>query len=129
LRKLFQEADIFVLTSVKATDGDMEGQGLVLQEAQAVGLPVLSTLHNGIPEGVIDGKSGFLVPERDVDALTERLQYLIEHPELWPEMGRCGRKFVEVKYDIKMLNSKLVRIYDALLTDNTALLDELRGLQ
>jgi hypothetical protein len=44
-------------------------------------------------------------------------------------MGRCGRKFVEVKYDIKMLNSKLVRIYDALLTDNTALLDELRGLQ
>ena len=129
LRKLFQEAHIFVLTSVKATDGDMEGQGLVLQEAQAVGLPVLSTLHNGIPEGVLDGKSGFLVPERDVDALTERLQYLIEHHELWPEMGTCGRKFVEKKYDIKMLNSRLVRIYDALLTDNEALLDELRGLQ
>ncbi|HEX9665143.1 MAG TPA: glycosyltransferase [Thermodesulfobacteriota bacterium] len=129
LRKLFQDAHIFILSSVKSTDGDMEGQGLVLQEAQAVGIPVLSTLHNGIPEGVIDGKSGFLVPERDVDALTDRLQYLVEHRELWPEMGRCGRKLVEEKYDIKMLNSKLVRIYDALLTENTALLEELRELQ
>ena len=129
LRELFKEAHIFILSSITASDGDMEGQGLVLQEAQAVGLPVLSTHHNGIPEGVLDGKSGFLVRERDVDALSERLQYLIEHSELWPEMGRCGRKFVEEKYDIEILNSKLVSIYNALLTDNMALLDELRGFQ
>ena len=43
-----------------------------MQEAQAVGLPVVSTLHNGIPDGVLDGKTGFLVPEKDVDALAER---------------------------------------------------------
>jgi colanic acid/amylovoran biosynthesis glycosyltransferase len=87
---------------------------------------VISSYHSGIPEVIIDGKSGFLVPERDVDALADRLQYLVEHPELWPEMGRCGRKLVEEKYDIKKLNSQLVQIYNALLTDNTALLDELR---
>ena len=69
VRRLYQDTHIFILSSVTASDGDMEGQGLVLQEAQAMGLPVLSTLHNGIPDGVLDGKSGFLVPEKDVDAL------------------------------------------------------------
>jgi len=93
--EFYKESDIFLLSSVTANSGDEEGQGLVLQEAQAIGLPVVSTLHNGIPEGVLNGQTGFLVPERDVDALTERLIYLIEHPELWPQMGMAGRKFVE----------------------------------
>jgi len=125
LKSLLQEAHIFILTSVTAGDGDMEGQGLVLQEAQAVGLPVLSTLHNGIPEGVIDGKSGFLVPERDVDALVKKLEYLIEHPELWPEMGRYGRKFVEERYDIQKLNQRLVKIYEAILTDDGNMIESI----
>lgn len=113
--KLYQEAHIFVLPSVTSSEGDREGQALVLQEAQATGLPVVSTLHNGIPEGVLDGKSAFLVPERDVDALAERLEFLIEHPEKWAEMGRYGRKFVEEKYDINKLNQQLVNIYQNLI--------------
>lgn len=112
---LYQQAHIFVLPSVTASNGDREGQALVLQEAQAMGLPVVSTLHNGIPEGVLDGKSGFLVPEKDVDALADKLEYLIEHPELWPEMGRYGRKFVEERYYIKKLNQQLVEIYQNLI--------------
>lgn len=88
---------------------------MVLAETQFIGLPVISTLHNGIPEGVLDGKSGFLVPELNVEALAERLHYLIEHPEVWPEMGRCGRDFVEKHYDIKKLNQQLVKIYQNLL--------------
>jgi len=115
---LYQQAHIFILPSVTASNGDREGQALVLQEAQATGLPVVSTLHNGIPEGVLDGKSGFLVPERDVDALAEKLEYLIEHPEIWPKMGRYGRKFVEEHYDIKKLNKRLIEIYQNLLVDN-----------
>ena len=100
-----------MLASVTASDGDMEGQGLVLQEAQAVGLPVVSTLHNGIPDGVLNGVSGYLVPEGDAHALAERVEYLIEHPGVWPEMGRCGREFVEKNYNIQMLNNKLIEIY------------------
>ena len=115
IKDLYQEAHIFVLASVTAQSGDREGQALVLQEAQAAGLPVIATLHNGIPEGVLNGKSGFLVPERDVDALAERLEYLIEHPEIWPEMGRAGRKFVEEHYNIDKLNDRLVEIYKKLL--------------
>jgi len=117
IRNLYLDAHIFVLSSVTASDGDKEGQGLVIQEAQASGLPVISTLHNGIPEGVLDGKSGFLVPERDVDALAERLVHLIEHPEIWPKMGRAGRAYVEANYDIDKLNDRLVEIYTRFLND------------
>ena len=81
-------------------------------------MPAISTLHNGIPEGLLVGKSGFLVPEKDSNAIAEKLIYLIEHPEIWPQMGRCGRKFVEVKYDIKILNNQLVDIYKKLLYVN-----------
>ncbi len=116
IRQLYADAHIFVLSSVTASNGDKEGQGLVIQEAQASGLPVISTLHNGIPEGILDGKSGFLVPERDVDALAEKLIYLIEHPEIWPEMGRAGRAYVEANYDINKLNDRLVEIYKEVLS-------------
>jgi colanic acid/amylovoran biosynthesis glycosyltransferase len=114
--KLMEESHIFILSSVTAKNGDIEEQGVVLQEAQAMGLPVLSTFHDGIPEGVIDGKAGFLVPERDVDALAEKLLYLIEHPEQWPEMGYFGRQFVEENYDLKKINQKMVKIYQELLS-------------
>jgi len=80
-----------------------------------MGLPVISTYHSGIPEVVIDGKSGFLVPEKDVDALAEKMEFLVEHPELWSEMGRYGKEFVEKNYDIKKLNRRLVEIYQSLI--------------
>ena len=79
-----------------------------------MGLPVLSTYHSGIPEVIVDGKSGFLVPEKDVDALAERMEYLIERPQLWSEMGRYGRKHIEKNYNIDQLNSQLVEIYQKL---------------
>ena len=113
--QMYAKSDIFLLPSVTAATGDMEGQGLVLQEAQAVGLPVLSTLHNGIPDGVLDGKTGFLVPEKDVDALVERLEFLIHNPQERITMGASGRKFVEDRYDIEELNAELMEIYRELL--------------
>lgn len=127
VRDFYAAAHMFILPSVTASNGDMEGQGLVLQEAQAMGLPVVSTWHNGIPEGVLDGVSGFLVPERDVHALAEKLFYLIEHPELWPAMGRAGRKFVEQRYDIKQLNKELVELYRAVIAKDRAKVAFARG--
>ena len=115
VRGIYQKSHIFMLPSVTAPNGDMEGQALVLQEAQAIGLPVISTLHNGIPDGVLDGQSGFLVPERDVDSLAEKLLYLIKHPETWHQMGTVGRKFIEKKYDLNMLNDRLVELYRSCL--------------
>ncbi|MCP4708158.1 MAG: colanic acid biosynthesis glycosyltransferase WcaL, partial [Planctomycetes bacterium] len=110
---LYHQDHIFLLPSVTAETGDMEGQGLVLQEAQATGLPVITTWHNGIPDGVLDGQSGFLVPERDSVAIAEKIRYLIENPQTWQKMGCTGRDFMEKNYDINVLNRKLVDIYQS----------------
>lgn len=115
VKKVYDSSHLFLLSSVTASNGDMEGQGLVLQEAQCMGLPVISTLHNGIPEGVIDGQSGFLVPEKDVDALSEKLAYLALNPELWQSMGKAGHDFVKNRYNIQKLNNQLVSLYERLL--------------
>lgn len=116
--KLYQQTHIFVLPSVTANNGDQEGIPVVLMEAQASGLPIISTFHTGIPEVVVDGKSGFLVPERDVNALAKKLEYLIEHPELWSDMGRYGRKIIGECYNVKKLNQELIKIYNSLLSDD-----------
>jgi colanic acid/amylovoran biosynthesis glycosyltransferase len=115
--ELYSNCHIFVLPSVTSADQDREGQALVLQEAQATGMPVVSTRHNGIPEGVLDGVSAFLVPERDHRRLAEKIEYLIERPSSWPVMGEAGRKFVEGKYDIRKLNCELVSIYEQMLRE------------
>jgi len=115
IQKLYQQSHLFILASLTAKSGDQEGQGLVLQEAQASGLPVIATKHNGFPEGILEGKSGFLVPEGDVKALAEKLEYLITHPQIWLKIGRAGRKFVEKQYDSDRLNKQLVKIYQKLL--------------
>lgn len=109
---LLNEAHIFCLSSVMASDGDTEGMPVVLREAQAAGLPTVTTDHAGNPEALLDGESGFVVPERDGDALAERLAYLIDNPETWPEMGRKGRAFVEDHFDVRKLNRRLVSIYE-----------------
>lgn len=110
-----RDAHVLIAPSVTAPNGDQEGIPNTVKEGMAVGLPILSTLHSGIPELVEDGVSGFLVPEHDVDALTERLIYLLDNPERWAEMGRAGRTKIESEYDIEVLNDKLVILYQQLL--------------
>lgn len=109
------EAHVLVAPSVTAASGDQEGIPNVLKEAMATGIPVVSTLHSGIPELVEDGVSGFLVEERNAPALEKRLAHLMDHPELWESMGRAGRERVEAEYDSVLLNRKLEGFYRGLL--------------
>ena len=113
--ELMQHEDIMLAPSITSSEGDQEGIPVSLMEALAMGLPVVSTQHSGIPELVQNGKFGFLVPERDADALADKLEYLIEHPELRREMGQLGRQYVQENYDIDKLNDRLVCIYQKLL--------------
>ena len=108
---LYSGATVFCLPSVTAASGDMEGQGLVLQEAQACGIPVVSTLHNGIPDGVLDGISGFLVPEKDPRSLADRIASILSDPALGARMGSAGREFALSKYDIAGLTARLLGFY------------------
>jgi len=107
--KMLQESHIFLLPSIA------EALPVVLMESQAVGLPVIATAVGSVDQIVLNKKSGFIVPPRDVDALADKLKYLIEHPERWSEMGRIGRKYVEENFDINKLNNQLVKIYQQLL--------------
>ncbi|MEA5579248.1 glycosyltransferase [Anabaena sp. UHCC 0451] len=112
---ILNQSHLFIATSITAKDGDQEGPINTLKEAMAMGLPVISTWHGGIPELVEDGVSGFLVNERDSEAIAQRLLYLIEHPETWTQMGQAGRRRVEEKYNMELLNDELVKIYQHLL--------------
>lgn len=104
---MLDRAMIFVLPSVTASDGDMEGIPVALMEAMAMGMPVISTRHSGIPELVEDQVSGFLVNERDLDGLSRAIETILCEPERWNAMGRAGRQRVEREFDHAKLMSEL----------------------
>lgn len=110
---LLAEADVMLVPSVVARDHDREGSPIVIREASASEVPVLSTYHAGIPEVVADGETGFLVPERNVPALTDRLITLLDDPALRRRMGRAGRAKMEREYDLFQQVAELERHYDA----------------
>jgi colanic acid/amylovoran biosynthesis glycosyltransferase len=111
--QLMSETHLFLLPSVTASDGNKEGTPTVLLEAQATGLPVVSTTHAGIPEIVADGDAGLLVPERDADALADALSELIQSPDRWPEMGRAGREYVATTHSIPAVIERLIEVYES----------------
>lgn len=71
-----RNTDVFLLPSVTSADGDMEGIPVSLMEAMAAGVLVVATRHSGIPELVVDGETGFLVPERDPVAIAELFRHI-----------------------------------------------------
>jgi colanic acid/amylovoran biosynthesis glycosyltransferase len=109
--EILRKAHILLAPSITASDGDQEGIPVVLMEGMAMGLPVVSTQHSGIPELIQDGVSGLLAPEGDVQGLMERLDHLIGHPENWPGMVRAAREKAEKDCDIGKLNDRLVDIF------------------
>lgn len=115
VKTYYRDSDVFMLPSVTAPNGDTEGQGLVLQEAQAIGLPVVATLHNGFPDSIMDGQSGFLVPEKDPQALFEKLRQLAEDEPLCNKMGKVGRQFVEKNFDSQEVGQQLNALYNQLI--------------
>jgi len=108
------KADIFILPSYKTADGNQEGTPYTLFEAQGIGLPVISTFHSGIPEIVQDGETGFLVKEKDIKGIEEKLSLLIENPALRREMGEKGREFMK-NFSLKKRIEKLEAIYKSLI--------------
>jgi colanic acid/amylovoran biosynthesis glycosyltransferase len=110
VRTAMRRSDVFVAPSVVAEDGDMEGVPVSIMEAMACGLPVVSTLHSGIPELVRDRITGYLVPERDAAALAQALVRLVDEPRLRRKLGMAGRGVVERGYDLDRLNDRLVEL-------------------
>ena len=86
---------VYAQHSVTAPSGDQEGFAISLAEAAAHELPVVSTLHNGIPENVLDRETGYLVNEFDYEAMGEKIIELLKNPELAEAMGKAGRIHIE----------------------------------
>ena len=99
-----QESDIYLLPSL------MEQAGYVLLEAQAAGLPVVATRVGGVPEMVREGKSALLVEAGDVQGTIDALQRLVDHPNMWPGMGRAGRRHVEWRHSVDRLTVQLEEV-------------------
>jgi glycosyltransferase involved in cell wall biosynthesis len=108
---LMRKAAMLVLPSVTAPSGDSEGLGMVLLEASARGVPLIGTSHGGIPEAIEDAKTGYLVPEHDVNLLGDRIAGLLSDDRLRHHMGREARMLVESRFDIRKQTLLLESFY------------------
>ncbi|MEH7383774.1 glycosyltransferase, partial [Bacillus sp. JJ1533] len=106
---------IFCLASVTGQDGNMEGLPVSILEAQAMGLPVVSTRHSGIPEGVDEGRSALLAEEGNPSDLAQKIMEMMSEPERWPHFGLAGREWVGKYFDGDKQAEELKNIYDRLL--------------
>lgn len=95
------KARCFVQHSIEAQNGDCEGTPNVVLEAGACGVPVVSTTHAGIPDVVIDGDTGFLVPEFDIQAMADRMACLARSPDRARVMGVAARARIEQWFTVE----------------------------
>jgi len=100
--ELMMKHDVFVLPSVTAMNGDMEGTPVVIQEASMMGLPVVSTFHAGIPDVVVNAETGYLVEGHDIKALSDSMVKLLDDDELAARMGEAGRIFIKDNYTLQI---------------------------
>jgi glycosyltransferase involved in cell wall biosynthesis/SAM-dependent methyltransferase len=101
-------ADIFVLTSVTASDGDQEGVPVSLTEAQAMGLPAISSFHSGIPELVQHQKTGLLSREKDIPDIAKNMLFLAKNNDIRKEFSIQSRNRVLSEFNIEILNDNLL---------------------
>lgn len=113
--KTLEASHILLAPSVTSKNGDMEGIPVVLMEAMAMGLPVISTWHSGIPELVKPEACGLLAPERDVPALTQAILNLISTAETWPTLGYQGHQIVAQSFNSATLNQDLEKTFVRLI--------------
>ncbi|WP_179319485.1 glycosyltransferase family 4 protein [Winogradskyella helgolandensis] len=113
IKAIFSASDAFILPGIynHLDGGRAENQGLVIQEAQAMELPVIVSDVGGMKYGLIPNETGFVVKENDISGFVDAIRKLIENPLLAKQMGEKGRAFVVENYDSKVLVQQLLAIY------------------
>ncbi|MBU6418601.1 MAG: glycosyltransferase [Proteobacteria bacterium] len=110
-----RRAAMLVLPSMKTDSGREEGLGMVMLEAAACGVPGIGARVGGIAEGIEEGVTGFLVPQRDPEALSTAISTLLANPSLRQRMGEAARRRMELHFDLTRQTAALEDIYDGLL--------------
>ena len=117
--RYFRMADLFVAPSIRHESGAVDGLPVVVPEAMAAGLPIVASDVGGIPVLVKDGKTGFLVRERDAAALAAAIGRLIADSGLRREFGDRGRRIVERSVNYDTVADYFVALYDAIAVKKT----------
>ena len=107
VRELLERADLFVLPSIIASDGQMEGLPVALIEALASGVPAVSTRLSGIPELIADRRTGVLADPADPASLAAALRWLLDGGRL--ELAR-GRAEVESDFDVRRSGERMAEL-------------------
>jgi colanic acid/amylovoran biosynthesis glycosyltransferase len=107
-------ASVVVLPCMVASDGNVDALPTVLLEAMASGVPVVSSAISGIPEIVVEGETGHLVPPGDVVALADAIERILEDPGAADRLGRAGRRRAEQLFD---LHASVARLRELLLRE------------
>ncbi|MES1053156.1 colanic acid biosynthesis glycosyltransferase WcaL [Bacillus thuringiensis] len=115
VREQMVNADIFCAASLEAANGDIEGIPNTLKEAMAIGVPVISTNHAGIPELITHNKEGVLVQENNVDELAAALEYMLTNRELWETYTVAARKKIEQNFNLFQQLQQQAKFYDELV--------------
>ncbi|WP_338788140.1 glycosyltransferase [Metabacillus sp. FJAT-53654] len=109
--EIMRDSDLVLVPSVTSKDGDMEGIPVVIMESMAMGIPVLSTYHSGIPELITDGLNGFLVEEKNIEELKDKLEYIMNNNNLLTDISKEGRKRIEEEFNVLKLNDSLEKLF------------------
>jgi colanic acid/amylovoran biosynthesis glycosyltransferase len=118
VRESLRRARIFCVPSTTAANGDSEGLGMVFAEAQAMGVPVVSTIHGGIPEVVVHGVTGLLTPERDSQALADALSLLLADDGLWQRLHHAAPQHIGEHFDLVKQTALLEDFYNGIIVKN-----------
>lgn len=114
-QSLLSESLAFVQHSITADNGDMEGTPLAVLEASAAGIPVISTIHAGIPDVIIHGKTGLLCEEHDVDMMSKHMLRLFEDVSYAKELGRGGKARVKMFFSMDKHINALQQVLEAVV--------------
>jgi colanic acid/amylovoran biosynthesis glycosyltransferase len=114
-KEWLERAKLLVVPSVTAANGDTEGLPTVMLEAQLMGLPVVASMHAGIPEAITHGETGFLSPERDWQQLARYIAQLLEDEDLWQRFSFRGIERIKLHFDLYKQIRGLEQIYQDVL--------------
>ena len=110
-----QQARVLSVPTVRAANGDMDGCAMVLVEAQAAGLPVVSFQSGGTPEAVTHGTTGWLAPERDVQGLTRGIIDLLTDHDRWRDFSNAGRAHAGRNFNVRKQSVLLEELYNEVI--------------
>jgi len=115
LRVALSTSNVFLSPGIKCQRDRQENQGVVIQEAQAAGVPVIVSKVGGVIHGLIDGETGFLVDSKNTTQMADKIEYFIKNPTEVKRMGENGRKFVSETFDYTIIGKKYDSLYKELI--------------